>query len=863
MMRQYQEAKQLAGDALLLFRMGDFYELFFEDARVASELLGLTLTSRDKDSPNPTAMAGFPYHQLDTYLGRIIQAGYRAAVCEQVEDPQQAKGLVRREVTRVISAGTLTDDALLNPHEANWLAAIAEQSGSSVVGMAWADLSSGQFEASLLPESAVEDEIARLNVVELLVRDEGGPANPRRHPGEPRTVTRRPAWSFSIDHAERSLKQQFGVQTLEGLGFEANDRLAIQAAGALLGYLTESQRGSLAHLKPLVRYQRSSVLELDQATRRSLELTRTIRADSRDGTLLAVIDQTTTAMGARLLAQWLNAPLRDQAAIEQRLDAVDCLRQDHRRRDALRQALRSVHDLQRLVSRVATGRTNPRDLYRMGCSLARLPELVELLSDCPAQRLGELRATLLATPDLAGLLTEALQEDCPLQTNEGGYIRSGWDAELDGLRELAAGGKQWMAAYQAQQVQETGISSLKVGFNKVFGYYLEVTNAHQTKIPANYVRKQTLKNAERYVTAELKEYEDKVLSADQRAVAREWDLFCELRSRVSEVVHQLQQTADALAQLDVLAGWAQLAAQRHYVRPKLETEPILDIEDGRHPVLDALLPSGTFVPNDCQVTPSDGHVLVITGPNMAGKSTYIRQIALLTLMAHIGCFLPAKRARVGLTDRIFARVGASDELSRGQSTFMVEMVEAARILNTATRQSLVVLDEVGRGTSTFDGLSLAWAITEYLHDRIGCRTLFATHYHELTQLAESLQGVRNLNVQVREWDDTVVFMHRLVRGGADKSYGIHVARLAGVPQAVLERAKEVLSQLEMDHHQAFQRAGSANAATVRSTAGPLQLTLFAPAEPHPILEQLRAIETGRTTPLEALQWIERWQAQLR
>lgn len=860
MMRQYHEAKAACGDALLFFRMGDFYELFHEDAKTAATILGLTLTSRDKDKEDGVPMAGFPHHQLDGYLRKLIQAGYRAAVCEQVEDPKQAKGLVRREVTRVVSAGTLTDDQLLDPREANYLAAVFRPFSSSkskkaattavgpdesrirdatqLVGIAWAELSSGRFEAGVFPLARLEDELERIGPAEVIYREDDGRLTPDRSRGW--QVTMRPAWTFAEEEAARTLLKQFGVANLEGYGFDQHHSPAICAAGAVLAYLSETQQGGLDHFDSLLAHHRSPVVEIDAATRRSLELTRTIRTGSRDGSLLGVLDQTVTAMGARLLGAWMSAPLTEAAGISGRHEAVAQFLTSTDLREEIRETLKGVFDLSRLLGRVATGRTGPRDLQQVGRTLSMLPRLKARLTDRNSDLISQIERQIHLCPELRARLEEGLTDQCPLTTADGGFIREGFDEPLDHLRQLASGGKQWIAAYQAKQIESTGISNIKVGFNKVFGYYLEVTNSQREKIPENFIRKQTLKNCERYITPELKEYEEKVLAADDQAQAREMELFQLLRDDVHQHLRQLQETAGALARLDVLASLAELAARRGWVRPEMCAEPVLEIIEGRHPVLDTTMKQGDFVPNDCQMSVEDGTLLIITGPNMAGKSTYIRQVALLTLLAHVGAFVPAKRAKIGLTDRIFARVGASDELSRGQSTFMVEMVETARILNTATSRSLVILDEIGRGTSTYDGLSLAWAITEYLHESIGCRTLFATHYHELTQLADSLPRVRNLNVAVREWDDQVVFLHRIIQGGADKSYGIHVARLAGIPTAVNERAKDILAQLEQDHRDQFDRP-TISPPKQSQRGGALQMTLFGFCD-HPALEELRRLK---------------------
>ena len=863
MMQQYEDAKRACGDALLLFRMGDFYELFHEDAKTAARVLGLTLTSREKGE-NPIPMAGFPFHQLESYLGKLIRAGYRAAVCEQTEDPKKAVGIVKREITRVVSAGTLTDDALLDPRESNYLAAVAEPTSRQAravdeVGLAWAELSTGRFYAASVPRYQLADHLARIRPSECLVSEDA----PRPAGAAELLVTKRPDWAFSLDGAHRSLNQHFGTRQLDGFGFTdaETESSAIRAAGAILDYLQETQRTSLAHLERLLPYRPGSTLEIDEATRRSLEITRTIRDGRRDGSLLAVIDRTTTPMGSRLLGEWLGAPLTELAAIQLRLDAVADLMQDQRRRARLRELLKGVYDLERLLSRVTTGRASPRDLSFIGQTLTRLPELKALHHDSPAALLHELNEQLDECPEMGSLLAAALADDCPLTARDGGFIRPGFSAELDKLRELAAGGKQWIAQYQAEESQRTGINNLKVGYNKVFGYFLEITNAQRDKTPAHYIRKQTIANAERYITPELKEYEERVLTADEKSKELELDLFLRLREQVSDASHRLQRTAVAIAQLDVLGSLSELAVERRYCRPTITEEPVLQLLDARHPVLDILQPAGKFVPNDTVAGPNDGLMLLITGPNMAGKSTYIRQVALLTILAQIGSYVPARQATIGIADRVFARVGASDELSRGQSTFMVEMTETARILNNATARSLVILDEIGRGTSTYDGVSLAWAIVEHLHNQVGCRTLFATHYHELTDLANSLAGVRNLNVAVKEWEENVVFLHKIVTGAADKSYGIHVARLAGIPREVNERAKQILAQLESEH---LRDAGQPkiSSSEPKRQRGDLQLTLFAPYD-HPLLEKIRGVDLNAITPLQAMQLVQAWQAALR
>lgn len=871
MMQQYHEAKAACGDALLLFRMGDFYELFLEDAKTAAPLLGLTLTSRDKDSANPTAMAGFPHHQLDGYVQKLIAAGHRAAVCEQVEDPKMAKGLVKREVTRVVSAGTLTDDGMLDPREANYVAAIVfhrdksaaskdNPGGNHRVGIAWAELSSGRFEAATYPASRVEDELARIGPAEVVYREDDAQFHPDTT--APWVWTRRPAWAFAEDAATGSLCKQFKVKTLDGFGFDDEDQPAIRAAGAVLNYLQDTQRIDLTHFRSVVVASKSEHLQIDAATRRSLELTRTIRSGSREGSLLSVIDQTKTSMGSRRLADWVAAPLVAQSAIEARHDAAAELIGDTTLRSDVRQTLGEIFDLSRLLGRVATRRAGPRDLQQVGRTLANLPSLKARLTDRQSALLTDIETHLHLCPSLRGKLESALADEVPIAAGDGNFIRHGFDADLDALRDLSRGGKQWIASYQQSQIQQTGIPSIKVGYNKVFGFYLEVTNTHRDRIPTSFIRKQTLKNCERYITPELKEYEEKVLDADDKASAREQILFDQLRDAAADSLIVLQEVADALASLDAIASIAEIAAARGWVRPVMTDESVLDIQSGRHPVLDVMLPQGEFVPNDCAMSPEDGMIALITGPNMAGKSTYIRQVALITLLAQAGSFVPAISATVGLTDRIFARVGASDELSRGQSTFMVEMLETARILNTATSRSLVILDEIGRGTSTYDGLSLAWAITEHLHEQIGARTLFATHYHELTQLSETLPRVANWNVSVKEWDEEVVFLHRIVRGGADKSYGIHVARLAGVPTAVTERAKDVLAQLEASDRDTLDRPVIQTPGASEPPGSKFQLTLFGYAD-HPMLDRVEKLDIDSMTPMQALEFLRDAKEKLR
>ena len=847
MMNQYRALKARDPDALLLFRMGDFYEMFGDDAVRGSALLGLALTTRDK-GPNAQAMAGFPHPALESYLAKLVQAGQRAAVCEQVEDPKQAKGLVKREIVRVVTPGTLTDEALLDPRASNYLTAIVEVGGK--LGMAWVELSTGRFMLSGVGRTELADEIARLNPAETLL-SELQLESPwvrllRGHGSHP--VTRRPSWDFQPEQARTALFQHFKTATLAGFGVN-DDAPEVSAAGALIAYLRETQRSSISHITRLIPYHRAETLALDEMTRRSLELTRTLRESKREGSLLAVIDRTCTPMGARLLADWLTSPLTIREAIVERQDAVAELTTDATLRSDLRGLLGDAYDMERLAARVGTGRATPRDLSTLARTLALLPRIKARLAARRSRRLTELEASLELCPEVRTTIESAMVDEPPLALKEGGLIRAGYHAELDELREIARGGKTWIARYQAEQVRRTGINNLKIGFNKVSGYYIEITNSQAAKVPGDYTRRSTIRNAERYITPELKEYEDKVLRAEDRACELEYELFMRLRDRVAAEAPRLVQAGAVLAQVDVLTALAEHAVKHQYTRPEIVTEAVFEVEGGRHPVLDALMPAGEFVPNDTTLGTESGTILVITGPNMAGKSTYIRQVALLSVLAQMGSFVPAKKARLGIVDRLFARVGATDELSRGLSTFMVEMTETANILNNATARSLVILDEIGRGTSTFDGISLAWAITERLHDQVGCRTLFATHYHELVDLEKTKDRLRNANVAVREAGGEIVFLHRIVPGGADQSYGIHVARLAGVPSEVLDRAREILAFLERQHGP--DPGPTTGPIRKVKTGRALQNSLFA-SLPDPLLEELRKADVEALGLEEAL-----------
>ena len=848
-MQQYKRLKAQYPDAILFFRMGDFYEMFYDDARTASKVLGLALTSRSKGE-GAVPMAGVPYHALDTYLAKMIRAGYRVAICDQVEDPALAKGLVKRDITRLVTPGTLTDDALLDDKENNFLAAVHLDGPRA--GLAWVDLSTGAFFARDLARQALLDELTRLRPRECLMA-EGASEAAAGLVAEIREVTgalvsERSAFVFDRDEAERLLLAHFAAASLDGFGV-ADLACGISAAGAIIDYLQETQRTSCAHIRRIERVENGRWLHLDETTQRSLELVETLRDRRRENSLIWVLDRTTTAAGARLLRQWILCPLARREAIEARLAAIEELLAARELRAELAKHLADTSDIERIVGRVATSRAGPRDMLALGRTLAQIPAVKARLTARQSDLLAEIEAGLDLLGDVRELLAAAIAADVPLKLADGGVIKPGYNAEVDRLRDIGSSGAKWLAEFQAGEIRRTGIPTLKVGFNKVFGYYIEITNTHRDRVPAEYIRKQTIKSAERYITPQLKDHEVEVLTAEEKAKALEARLFEEVRVRVAGEIPRLQKTADALARLDVLLSLARVASDRGYTKPRIVDEPVLDIRDGKHPVLEQILGS-EFVPNDVMLGGEAPRVGLITGPNMAGKSTYIRQVALLALMAHMGSYLPARSATVGLVDRIFTRVGAADELARGRSTFMVEMTETANILNNATARSLVILDEVGRGTSTFDGVALAWAVTEHIARGIGCRTLFATHYHELTELAEILEGVANFNVAVREWQDQVVFLHKIVAGGTDKSYGVHVARLAGVPKEVVDRARQILTELEAAH---LDPSGKPRIAP--ATPGPsvrtVQLTLFEGAG-SAIVQELNRLDLDRLTPLEAL-----------
>ncbi|MGB8225492.1 MAG: DNA mismatch repair protein MutS [Sedimentisphaerales bacterium] len=853
-MKQYDSFKKKYPECILFFRMGDFYETFYKDAQICSQVCGLTLTSRNKGD-NPVPLAGVPFHAVDGYLKKMIKAGYKVAVCEQIENPKLAQGVVKRDVIRIITPGTLTDDMLLEEKQDNFLCAVSFNAKNAAIS--WVDVSTGHFFARVVGEQAVVDEILRISPAECILPETRGElfgAEVKKLAAQieqtaKTAVTIRPAWYFEPYDSYKRLIEQFGTKTLEGFGIK-DDSSVISPAGAIIEYLKETQKTALGHISSLKLVEQKKFLQIDQTTLRSLEVLSTIRGGSVKDSLVESIDKTLTGMGGRMFRYWMCMPLCDVGAIELRQDAVEEFIEKKAELEKIRGILKNFADLERIVARISTLRATPRDLLALCQSLKKAEPLKQWLGGLSADILVKLTQRCDCLPELAEVLEKAVEPDCPNHLRDGGVIKAGFNSELDELRSISKDARAWLAQYQQKEIQRTGITNLKVGFNQVFGYYIEITNSYADRVPADYVRKQTIKNAERYITDELKKYEEKILTAGEKSLELEQRLFEQLRAQCASYIDRIQHLAETVATCDCLCAFAHLADLRSYTRPKITSGGELVIRDGKHPVLAEILGS-EFVPNDVELgstllTTGGGDVMIITGPNMSGKSTYIRQTALLVLMAQTGSFIPAKQATIGLVDRIFTRVGASDEIVRGQSTFMVEMTETANIINNATGKSLVILDEVGRGTSTYDGLSLAWAITEHIANKIKCKTLFATHYHELTALAELLVNVKNYNVAVREWMDEVVFLHKIVPGGTDKSYGIHVAKLAGIPKSVLERSKEILAELE----NTFQKETSGDKLTKQRTKQPAQ-QLFDQKEKD-VLEKLKGLDVNNLTPIQAI-----------
>ena len=852
-MQQYRDIKARYPQTILFFRMGDFYEMFEDDAKLAARELGLTLTSRNNGGAAAVPLAGVPVKAATEYLRRLITKGHRVAICEQVEDPKLAKGVVRRAVVETVTPGTVLTDDWLVRNRNNYLVALDPR--GPTVGLAALDLTTGELVLEVVAIADLEQSLARFETRELVLPAETSFAAPGA------TATTREAWEFDAELGREDLMRTYAIASLDGLGVGPDDRPAIGAAGALLRYARELKPGGLPHLAHPTIVRRGDVLPLDEMTRRNLELVEPLRAGVEGATLLEALDRTLTPMGGRLLRRWLLAPLVDPGAINARLDAVQILVNDGRGRGRLREALDGVRDLERLAGRAALGRATPREMGALRDSILRLPDVAGALGGLesgggvdgrePVTLLEQTAQRLDLLTDLGEELSRALIERPPAQLDEGDSFKHGYDAELDTLRDARDGGKQYIASLQARERERTGIGSLKVGFNRVFGYYIEITHAHRDRVPGDYERRQTLTGAERYVTPDLKEYEAKVLGAEERIAQREAALLDVVRCKIAAAIGRVQRSAGSLAQFDVWAALADVAERERYVRPAVNGSFTLELEGSRHPVVERMMPRETFIPNDVTLDEA-GRVMLLTGPNMAGKSTLLRQVGLCVVLAQMGSFVPCRRATVGVVDRLFTRVGASDNLVRGQSTFMVEMSETSAILHAATARSLVLLDEIGRGTSTYDGVAIAWAVTECLHNAIGCKTIFATHYHELTQLTEELAHVRNCNVAVREVGDEIVFLHRLEPGGADRSYGIHVGRLAGLPEPVVTRAWQVLKLLEAGHHVAKQRPPAPLDAT--------QLGLFVtPAPtPDPLLLELDGLDVNSLSPLDALNRLAAW-----
>lgn len=850
LMEQYLTIKRKHKDAVLFFRMGDFYEMFYEDAKIGSQVLGITLTSRAHGKAADVPLAGFPHHALEVYLAKMIKSGYRVAICEQTEDPKLAKTIVKREVLEIVTPGTALSDDLLETKRNNYLVSLFFDTKNC--GVALVDVSTGSFELMQVAVTEVLEKVLSIMPTEILV-SESHYDLVLQHFASFRniTLTKRDDWTFHLDYAHENLIDHFGTLSLKGFGVD-DLPLGICAAGAILAYLRENQKEKLVHINQLSRFRETDFMVIDTTTRRNLEMIQPMNDSGRRSTLLAILDRTKTPMGGRLFLKWLLYPLQKVSAIQTRLDAVQELVDTAEMRKTIGVVLAKAGDLERLLAKFAAGRANARDAIALSATLKVTQQCKELLSNCQGTLLHQIQQNLDPLLNLQQEIDRAIVENPPLAITDGRIIRRGYNEELDKLRDIAFSGKDWIARLQKHERDNTGISSLKVSFNKVFGYYIEVTKPNLSKVPSYYIRKQTLVNAERYVTQELKEYEEQILGAEEKMATIEYALFESLRKQILTFTKELQSNASHLAILDCLFSLAQVAVDHDYNRPDINESDCIEIKDGRHPVIEKLLPPGEpFVANDAFLDTKTEQLLIVTGPNMAGKSTYLRQIGLLVIMAQIGSFLPARSASIGVVDRVFTRVGASDNLAAGESTFLTEMNETANILNNATTKSLIILDEIGRGTSTFDGLSIAWAVAEYIHNtsRIAAKTIFATHYHELTELELVLSRVRNYNVAVKEWGDRIVFLRKIIRGSCDHSYGIHVAQLAGLPKQVISRAREVLLNLESEALNASDLPKLAQRRPPKPENQ--QMNLFADME-RSLHKELEKIDPNQLTPLEAL-----------
>ncbi len=873
MMQKYLETKKEYPDCILFYRLGDFYEMFFEDALTASKELEITLTGKDCGQEERAPMCGVPYHAVEGYLNKLVSKGYKVAICEQVEDPKLAKGLVKREVVRIVTPGTNLDTNAMDENKNSFLMCITYmQTG---IGLSFADVTTGDFYVTEVDDlKKLVDEMMKYQPKEIICNDaflvSGIDVEDLRGRLGISVYALEPHY-FDDEAAKRCLMKHFRVNTLIGLGVE-DFPTGVIAAGALLLYLYETQKTSLHHLSHIYPYLASKFMLLDSSTRRNLELAETLREKQKRGSLLWVLDRTKTAMGGRLLRSYIEQPLIEKAQIEKRLDAVEELSTDSVTRDEIREYLNPIYDLERLLGRVSYKTANPRDLIAFRNSLSMLPPIKTVLSAFHKELLCEIREDIDGLEDICGLIGSAIEEEPPISVREGGMIKEGFDEDIDRLRSAKRDGKTWLAQLEEEDRERTGIRNLKIKYNKVFGYYFEVTNSYSALVPEDYIRKQTLANAERYTTPRLKELEDTILNAEDKLCTLEYDLFCKIRDAIADEMERIQRTAKAIAKLDVFASLSLVGERNGYVRPKLNEKGVIDIKDGRHPVVERMIDNDMFVANDTFLDNGSHCISVITGPNMAGKSTYMRQTALIVLMAQIGSYVPAKSANIGLVDRIFTRVGASDDLASGQSTFMVEMNEVANILRNATADSLLILDEIGRGTSTFDGLAIAWAVIEHISNRkiLGAKTLFATHYHELTELEGKMSNVNNYCIAVKEKGDDIVFLRKIVKGGADKSYGIQVAKLAGVPDMVIDRAKEIVNQLlDNDITEKVQQIavdtkteGRARKTEHFDEVDMAQMSLFDTVKDEDVLKELKEIDVSNLTPIDALNTLYRLQSKL-
>ena len=851
LMAQYSRIKENYPDTILLFRMGDFFETFEEDAKIASKVLGITLTKRANGAAEDVPLAGFPHHAIDSYLPKLVRAGYRVAVCEQLEDPKFAKGIVKRDVIEVVTPGVSFNDKLLDHKKNNYLLSIYLE--DETVGLAFSDISTGEFQTFQVTRNELNQQIGSINPSEILIpkkyKNELEPIIQKFAPNS--RITKIDDWIYNFDYASELLMNHFNTKTLKGFGIEGLHS-AICSAGAVLNYLRETQKANLPHINKISRYNPSDYMLLDYSTKRNLEITFSMNEGEREGTLISILDKTETAMGGRMLKKWISAPLKKLEPILKRQECLEEFFNNKTLRKNLQNELSEIGDLERLTSKICTGRANPREMVNLKTSLKKIPLIKQLLDLTKVETLQVINQKLHTLDWLIEKIELAIADDPPLAVSDGGVIRKGFNPELDEIRSLSTNAKDWIANLQKTERERTKISSLKVSFNKVFGYYIEISHANKDKVPDDYIRKQTLVNSERFITPDLKEYEDKILNAEEKIVKLEFELYDQIRNTAATASNEIQENAQLVAMLDCYLSLAEAADENKYVKPVINDSDSIEIIDGRHPVVEKILPPGEkYTPNSTKLSSSEDQIIILTGPNMAGKSVYLRQVGLIVLMAQIGSYVPAKEARIGLVDRIFTRVGASDNISSGESTFLVEMQEAANILNNATDKSLILLDEIGRGTSTFDGISIAWSITEYLHDHpnINAKTLFATHYHELNEMAELFPRIKNYKVEVREYGDKVIFLHKVTPGGADHSYGIQVAQMAGLPQFVTSRAKEVLANLESKELTPYE-VKKAKLAKLKNHDN-LQISLFEMKDDS-LRKEISDIPIDDLTPLQAL-----------